>query len=81
MLTGHQHVDRVHGKALRWWHGWFAIVALPAAVIVFVPATAPRWLVMWALAFAIYSGCKWLTCDREEQCRSSPPSSGRPRND
>jgi Membrane bound O-acyl transferase family len=30
----------------------------------FVPFEWPRWAQMWALALAIYSGCKWLTWQR-----------------
>jgi hypothetical protein len=37
---------------------------LPAAVALIVPPAWPRWALMWALAFAIYAGCKWLTWRR-----------------
>ena len=36
------------------------LVALPAAVIA-LSASLPAWLFMWALAAAIFFGCKWLT--------------------
>ncbi len=48
-------------KAPRWWDGWIALAIMPLAVAVLVPSTWPRWAFMWALAFAIYCGCKWLT--------------------
>ena len=50
--------------ALPWWQGWPPLVLLPAAVTLAVPPTWPRWAYMWALAFAIYAGCKWLTWRR-----------------
>lgn len=49
---------------VKWWHGWSPLVVMPAAVFLFAPSNWPRWVVMWALAFAIYSGCKWLTWRR-----------------
>ena len=52
------------GRALPWWQGWPPLLLLPAAVTLAVPPTWPRWAYMWALAFAIYAGCKWLTWRR-----------------
>ncbi len=49
---------------LRWWHGWGPLLVLPSAVLVFAPTSWPRWAVMWSLALAIFSGCKWLTWRR-----------------
>ena len=46
---------------VRWWSGWPPLLLAPAAVLSFAPARSPRWAVMWALAFTIYGGCKWLT--------------------
>jgi hypothetical protein len=46
------------------WRGWPPLLLLPAIVLLFTPATWPRWLFMWLLAFAIYFGCKWLTWRR-----------------
>ena len=40
---------------------WAPLIVLPAAVLLLVPATWPRWACMWAIAIALYSGCKWLT--------------------
>jgi membrane bound O-acyltransferase family protein len=49
---------------VKWWHGWSVLVIAPGAVLLFAPSRWPRWAVMWALAFAIYCGCKWLTWRR-----------------
>src|SRR5690349_8708476 len=46
------------------WAGWPPLIVLPAAVVLLTPASWPRWVFMWALAFAIYCGCKWLTWRR-----------------
>ena len=59
-----QQIDRVHPGAVTSWRGWLPVILLPAAVIVVMPGRAPRWAVMWSLAFAIYCGCKWLTWRR-----------------
>lgn len=39
---------------------WLPLFALPIATFLFRDALPP-WLFMWALAFALYAGCKWLT--------------------
>ena|SRR5688572_2384878 len=44
--------------------GWAPMICLPASVVCLVPETLPRWAFMWALAGAIYVGCKWLTWRR-----------------
>jgi alginate O-acetyltransferase complex protein AlgI len=55
----------VHSRApLKWWQGWSQLFLMPAGVLLFAPAQWPRWVVMWQLAVAIYSGCKWLTWRR-----------------
>jgi alginate O-acetyltransferase complex protein AlgI len=50
--------------AVKWWHGWAPLVLLPGAVLVLALPVWPRWATMWALAVAIYAGCKWLTWRR-----------------
>ena len=39
------------------------LVALPPLVLALSP-WLPRWLFMWAMAVAIYAGCKWLTFEQ-----------------
>lgn len=50
--------------ALRWWHGWAPLVALPSTVVLGIPPSWPRWALMWTLAGAMFAGCKWLTWRR-----------------
>jgi hypothetical protein len=50
--------------AIRWWQGWLPLVVLPTTIALLWPSTWPRWVFMWALAFAIYAGCKWLSWRR-----------------
>ena len=40
---------------------WLPVAALPPAVWWGLPEACPPWVAMWALAFSIYAGCKWLT--------------------
>jgi hypothetical protein len=54
----------VDWAAVKWWHGWAPLVVLPGAVLVMALPAWPRWATMWALAAAIYAGCKWLTWRR-----------------
>lgn len=51
-------------RAIPWWAGWPPLALLPTAVILLVPPAWPRWAFMWALAFALFCGCKWLTWRR-----------------
>lgn len=47
--------------------GWPPVLVLPpAAVLTGWWAGWPPWLVMWATAFAVYVGCKWLTWRRTD---------------
>jgi hypothetical protein len=44
---------------------WSAVIAVPAA-LAFLCAHGPRWVWMWAVAFGVYAGLKWMsfvTCD------------------
>src|SRR5262245_17482221 len=62
--------DCVHTQAIervaiiRWWLGWLPLIVMPAGVLIMTLGVWPRWATMWALAFAIYAGCKWLTWRR-----------------
>jgi hypothetical protein len=42
------------------WPGWIPLLVLPAAAVAFRAHFVP-WCFMWALAAAIFFGCKWLT--------------------
>jgi hypothetical protein len=47
-----------------WWQGWLPLATLPWFVMLFAPASWPRWVTMWTLAVVIFCGCKWLTWRR-----------------
>lgn len=47
------------------------VIVLPLAAW-WLAADSPRWVLMWALSFAIYAGCKWLTY-REARGRGANP--------
>jgi hypothetical protein len=59
MVTAKQPIGDV-----RWWQGWAPLVILPPIVLLSVPSGWPKWVLMWALAFAVYLGCKWVTWRR-----------------
>jgi Membrane bound O-acyl transferase family len=40
---------------------WVPVFVLPAIPWVLVPPDAPRWVFMWAMAFSLYAGVKWLS--------------------
>ena len=42
------------------WPGWLPLMVLPLSVIA-VRSRLAAWAFMWALAIAIFIGCKWLT--------------------
>src|ERR1700677_4418098 len=42
------------------WVGWLPLVTLLSAAMVFGFSLQP-WVFMWALCFALFFGCKWLT--------------------
>ena len=48
------------------------LLSLPIVVLALAP-WLPRWAFMWAMAMAIYAGCKWLTY---EQARSRGVTAG-----
>jgi hypothetical protein len=51
--------------------GWVPLVALPAVTLIVAPPTWPRWGLMWALALAVYAGCKWLSWRRARARQAS----------
>jgi hypothetical protein len=44
--------------------GWGSLILLPGAVLTLTPLVAPRWLIMWLFALAIFAACKCLTWRR-----------------
>jgi predicted DCC family thiol-disulfide oxidoreductase YuxK len=50
-----------------WPLGWLPLLMLPVVAWLVAPSM-PRWGFMWAMAFALYAGCKWLTY-REARAR------------
>ena len=44
-----------------WFDAVAPLVILPCSVFVLAPASWPPWVFMWAIAFAMYAGCKWLS--------------------
>jgi alginate O-acetyltransferase complex protein AlgI len=55
---------RSSGPHIPFRRGWLPLAVLPATVTALVPSAWPRWAYMWALALAIFAGCKWLTWRR-----------------
>jgi len=58
-----------------WPLGFLPLLILPVVALL-LASWMPRWGFMWAMAFALYAGCKWLTY-REARVRGGAPS--RPR--
>ncbi len=42
------------------WAGWTPVVALPMLAMAAAGRMEP-WILMWAIAIALFAGCKWLT--------------------
>ena len=42
------------------WAGWLPLLLLPSLAISFCNRCAP-WVFMWAICFALFFACKWLT--------------------
>lgn len=42
------------------WPGWLPLAAFPLCAIA-LRGRFPAWAFMWAFAFAVFAGCKWLT--------------------
>lgn len=42
------------------WIGWMPLVVFPVVALT-VRNQLPPWIFMWAMAFALFFGCKWLT--------------------
>jgi predicted DCC family thiol-disulfide oxidoreductase YuxK len=54
------------------WPGWLGLLVLPMLALL-VRDALPAWAFMWALAGAIFFGCKWLTFRREVQRNGRVP--------
>jgi hypothetical protein len=64
MLESKAILEPESARSLPFWCGWFPVLLMPLAVVVFTPANWPRWALMWLLAFVLFAGCKWLTWRR-----------------
>ena len=71
-------VERLH-RFIALMRNWgllmLPLLALPMVALLLKPHVAP-WVFMWAMAFALYAGCKWLTY-RQAVCRDLRPKPGR----
>src|SRR6266550_3527700 len=52
------------------WQDWILLGVLPPAALM-VHEQIPAWTFMWAMALAIFFGCKWLTWRRVGRSGSS----------
>ena len=50
----------IDAAASLWPVGFLPLLILPVIALLVAPSM-PRWGFMWAMAFALYAGCKWLT--------------------
>jgi predicted DCC family thiol-disulfide oxidoreductase YuxK len=53
-------VCKTDARASLWPLGFLPLFILPVIALLAAPSM-PRWGFMWAMAFALYAGCKWLT--------------------
>jgi predicted DCC family thiol-disulfide oxidoreductase YuxK len=61
----------IDARGSLWPLGFLPLLILPVVTLLF-RAWMPRWGFMWAMAFALYAGCKWLTY-REGRARGAAP--------
>jgi predicted DCC family thiol-disulfide oxidoreductase YuxK len=61
----------VAARGSLWPLGFLPLFVLPVAALLLAP-WMPRWGFMWAMAIALYAGCKWLTY-REARVRGVAP--------
>jgi hypothetical protein len=61
----------INAKASLWPVGVLPLLMLPVSALLVAPLM-PRWGFMWAMAFALYAGCKWLTYCEARARRVAP---------
>lgn len=54
------------------WVAYLPLLLLPVSALLLMPSTAPRWALMWAIAFSLYVGFKWLTWQRATVADAPP---------
>ena len=59
-MTNNNGACEIDAPRCLWPLGFLPLLILPVAVLL-VASWMPRWGFMWAMAFALYAGCKWLT--------------------
>ena len=61
----------IDARVSLWPVGFLPLLILPVGALL-LASSMPRWGFMWAMAFALYAGCKWLTY-REARARGVAP--------
>ncbi|MFZ0737738.1 MAG: membrane bound O-acyl transferase family-domain-containing protein [Candidatus Acidiferrales bacterium] len=64
--SSHSAIAKIRKPPGRVWLGWIPVILLPLAVAAFRPALPP-WILMWALAFAIFLASKWAMWWRQRR--------------
>lgn len=59
-LKTQEYIGKENPRALPAWPGFLPLAVLPVLALASARAL-PSWALMWALAFTVFAGCKWLT--------------------